>query len=259
MSNLELRKKAWARAIEDHHVLVDRVRNDKTKSTPKSSKSRTLQMCQGSYVLRCDEAAKAFPSSKLCTLDVMGGESSGLVAGYLDLGYFERTMLLSTSEDTLEDFLVNNEDTDEASGGNEDSGSDHCYLSLGVEEAGSDSGHGQSSAQSKKRSASALGASKTQPRGGRVKRIKHGSPGRVSIRLRGREVCDGRIVYEPSKGYLEFTDGTFTEFSGVLGLHEIGSKVKIQGFKVSASAKKEYMPWSTFSEKQFDMQCVATW
>ncbi|ETS79927.1 hypothetical protein PFICI_07456 [Pestalotiopsis fici W106-1] len=82
---------------------------------------------------------------------------------------------------------------------------------------------------------------------------------RVFIRLRGRETGEGEIQPDPVSGHLDFSDENFTRFVGMIDLPLLCGSVKLEGFKVSATARHRYEPWSTFSEAAYEDARVARW
>lgn len=355
--------RSWSAAMRDHERLVQQVQREGPRVHRNSIEPITLQKCRGSYVIRCDQVSKEWPSMALFTLDVGRGVAPTISAGNLDLGYFEGTVLIALSEDTLEDYIKdqsesesdteeNDDESDRSSdryssddsrsdsdggsrtysnsdrdrdsdresrtysdgdlhresdsdgrrssdshrGGDSDSQNDNYrdrrrhsdsdnesnshseqYSECDIEDYDSDSDrdkdsddHSDDHDEEETQSYRGLGSKRKQfPTKAEPPHIKRqcdrpiktarAPARRVFIRLRGRETGEGEIQPDPVSGYLDFSNEDFTKFVGMIDLPYLSGSVKLEGFKVSTTAKRQYESWSSFSEAAYERARVARW
>ncbi|KAF2709403.1 hypothetical protein K504DRAFT_467366 [Pleomassaria siparia CBS 279.74] len=246
--NEETETDLWKQAMEEHRALVRAPR-------PTAPKGRyrygILEKCRGSYIVRCRKITEEWPVSSVFTMDITGLNPC-LDQAAVDFGVIEGTMLLAQSKDVLSRHagVVNNdsETEDENQDGDEDESGD--------EDEDEDEGYGPSKSEKRK-------APATEPRGGRGRSKKQpklsvGTESRLYFGLKGRETGDGQIFFKAEKGHLDF-DHRFTSFTGIASLPIIRGAFKIEGFKIDDTAKMRAEPWSNFSEKAWESECVSRW
>lgn len=227
----------WSTAMEDHERLVQQVQNEGPHVNPKSIEPPGLQKSRGSYVIRCKEVAGEWPSPSLFTLDVDRGVGPFIAAGHLDLGYFQGTMLIALNETTIETYILEDESQE----------------SDAEEEVELHANEGLGSRRKKAQS------TQNKTPYGRPPKKNRPPAHRLFIRLRGRETGEGEIQSNPRSGYLEFSDEQFTKFAGEIDLPYLSGSAKLEGFKISTSAKRRYDSWDSYSEAAHEKARVTRW
>ncbi|KAF3016405.1 hypothetical protein E8E14_001747 [Neopestalotiopsis sp. 37M] len=248
--------RSWSAAMRDHDRLVQQVQRDGPRVHRNSIEPITLQKCRGSYVIRCHQVSKEWPSMALFTLDVSRGVAPTISAGNLDLGYFEGTMLIALSEDTLEDYMKDQSESESDTEENDDE-SDRSSDSDDHDEEEPQSYRGLGS--KRKQFPTKAESSNIKRQCDRPIKTARTSVRRVFVRLRGRETGEGEIQPDPVSGYLDFSNEDFTKFVGMIDLPYLSGSVKLEGFKVSTTAKRQYESWSSFSEAEYERARVARW
>lgn len=226
----------WAEVEEEHREFVKTAKKGAKKVNAKSPTPAVLQKIVGSYVVRCEDIEEQWPSEHELTLDIAFGPKDNVLEGAVSFNVIEGTMLLALSDDILDELDVDTLDSDDSDDSDEDDEDEEPALS-------------------KKRAAP---APKHKP--GRPKKAKTNAQTRhIPLRIRGRETGEGEMFYDSERGHLEFTDNTYTRFTGVVGLPHVGPKVEFEGLKVDSEPQQQADAWEEFSERQYEYERVARW
>ena len=239
----------WAEVEEEHAALVKRA---KTKSgapkvNAKSSTPAVLQKIIGSYVVRCSEIEEQWPSDHDLTLDIGCGPTPDVVQAAVEFNVIEGTMILGLTDSALDE-------VDRDASGSEDSEEDDSEEDDSEEDDSEEDDQDEEPPTSRKR---APPAPKKKP--GRPKKPKASPTRRILLRIRGRETGEGETFYNSERGYLEFTDDTFTRFAGVVSLPCVGSNTVFEGFKVDLKPQQAAEPFEDFSEEQYEDEGRSRW
>ncbi|KAK1752203.1 hypothetical protein QBC47DRAFT_390000 [Echria macrotheca] len=240
----------WQDAMKDHQALVKATKKDGgPKTVLLSPEPANLQKSKGSYVIQCDQVRDEWDSRHLFTLDISRAGAPRIpkiLAGALQLSWFEGTMLVSLEENRgfLDDFVSQADDEDKYDDDDDDDDDEDDDEDDDKEE--------EEVGSSKKRKAPT-----TKPRGRPKKQKLSGQ--RFAIAMRGRDTGTGEIQTGPYLGYLEFTDKFFTHFKGKVDLPAVSGDVEFEGFKVSAVANQRAEPWENFSPAAYEYANKARW
>jgi hypothetical protein len=247
---VEREKQLWQEAMKNHEKLVKETRKAKKGRKGASEKNGDqrgeLSRCVGSYIIRCDAIGSRYGT--LLTINIQNsGPIEGILVTAIDWGDVEGTMLLSSSEEELDNYIGSAngrenayDDIDEDDGDGEDWGSGHSTTL---------------SKQSNKRKAPAANPKRGRP----SKKAKVGlfSPRRLHYRLKGHETGEGEMFCTPYKGYFDFDD-TYTSFKGKANSPYIRSDA-MEGLKTDNKPRRSAEPWNSFSEAAYERARVARW
>ncbi|SPN98448.1 uncharacterized protein DNG_01492 [Cephalotrichum gorgonifer] len=227
----------WEATSEKHLQLIEKVKRDGLFVDPTSKVHVDPHKFVGSYVVRCKEIEKQWPPTENLTLDVILGSRNNILEAAMNLSMLEGTMLLALSESTLDAVAPSEEYPEYSEDDDDDEAGD------GEQETGSIS--------SRKRGAPATDTTSGPP----SKKAKADVPeGRVFLRVTGRETGEGEVFSFPERGHLDFTDDTYTTFTGEVNLPHVGDKIPIEGRKVDAAPKRQPEPWITFSGGRYGLE-----
>ncbi|KAF8242581.1 hypothetical protein K440DRAFT_664660 [Wilcoxina mikolae CBS 423.85] len=109
---------------------------------------------------------------------------------------------------------------------------------------------------SRKRKLTSKGAKNSTKKGKKEKN----DPFKLYFVWRGRETGEGEIQNDnDQRGWIQFQDKKFLKFGGEVSVGFIGSRVKFQGFKVSADAGPINKLWGDYSDRAYEMERVRRW
>ncbi|MBE3049255.1 hypothetical protein IMZ48_43500 [Candidatus Bathyarchaeota archaeon] len=162
------------------------------------------------------------------TLDVTPGPTPKVLQAAVDFGMIEGTMIFALSDEAL-DVIDNTPPDDQLEG----------YSSS---EKNKEEDEDNEPNPSGKRSASP----KTKP-GDSKKQKADVPPRRVYLRIRGRETGEGQ-PFSSERGYIDFTDDTYTQFKGVVDLPYMSDRQAFEGYKVDSRPRRKTKSWGKFDE-----------
>ena len=77
------------------------------------------------------------------------------------------------------------------------------------------------------------------------KKARPNAPGLYfPLRFRGRETGEGDVLPDPRRGYIEFTDGSYASFRGVVDISHVGDGIEFTGWKVDGVPQRRAKPWN---------------
>lgn len=85
-----------------------------------------------------------------------------------------------------------------------------------------------------------------EDRPAKQRRMEEPKPGRVFLRMRGRNGPDGQNCPDIQHGYLDFADDAWDKFKGVVDIPGVGEHVEVEGFRVKQLPAVEPAPWETY-------------
>ncbi|KAK8076189.1 hypothetical protein PG994_003461 [Apiospora phragmitis] len=149
--------------------------------------------------------------------------------------YFQGVMLLSLDQQLLDTHLedISDEEDEETEEDDQDEEDDEKT---------------EEPSPSNKRKATYAAARDGRPL---KKERKECHAGLVHLRLRGRDLKDGKIIAYPGKGHLAFTDDEFTRFEGSVALPAYSTEVTFEGFKIEEQPWKPVRYWEDFSHAAY--------
>ncbi|KAL7960328.1 hypothetical protein V8C34DRAFT_276861 [Trichoderma compactum] len=246
--------------LERHQKYVDQVQSKKAgKGASKSSRAFSLNRCQGSYIVQCDEIEDGWDDLGMLTLDISIGKGNTLRAAYY-FGIMEGTMILSQSEDTLQAIVGEDGRNAESSFSDEDDEGD--------DEDDDEEDDWQDSTGGKKRKLGTISLAKASGaaavRRTNAKRRKTNPlpslSSRVYFRLRGRETGEGEVHPDPQAGHIDFMSDSCATFAGLMySFPYVGRNIEFRGHKVSDRPEVKPEEWEAFSYEVYDSARVGRW
>lgn len=221
----------WERAMQSHRQFVESIQPAKVESSaPQPAGPMPLTAARGCFVVQCKAVMEKYPDHPnlaniaLNITDSPANNGETLRAA-VDLGVFQGTAVLSFSQPVV-DWFVKYYDRS-------------ALATTGIAAAATPTG-----AKGAKRKAAE--ESDSQRPAKQRKSNEPPPPGRILVRMRGRELIEGMLCPEVQEGYLEFTDSACTKFTGVFDIPGVGEDLEIEGFRVANDAAIEAPPWTWF-------------
>jgi hypothetical protein len=212
----------WDELMEEHEGLEAQL-----EAFPTRPYSFTSAL--GSYVLRCrdPELRGKYAWPDICTLDIsLCPGSRGLIAAF-DLGNFEGTMLMATSQSGRKRIC-------------------HEQSTLNVDEKDNDA---IASDNVEKKLAEASHKQKTTKAISNTRYLREVF---VSYRCREKKPCHyARKAVFQKDGWVNFRDNRCLGFKGLLSLPMVSgnNRVVFDGYKINREAVREGQPWASYDTK----------
>ncbi|KAF4955686.1 hypothetical protein FGADI_4379 [Fusarium gaditjirri] len=236
----------WEKAMDQHRQFVSTLKTPAPSQDRKGKKVFDLELCQGSYVIKCDPVTSGWQylNSHILTMNIFAGKKSTLRATY-DFGIIEGTMHLSNEDDFLVDLTDDRDDDDSQT-------DDIAESEDESEEKEITNGRKRSLAQDLK--------NKRKSRPHKKRRLAPSLSRRVFYRLRGQETGEGQVLPDPEPGQIDFLDDNCTKFSGLAyRFPYVGSNVEFSGYKISNTPKGFEKSWDDYSEGAYDRARMGRW
>lgn len=230
----------WEKDMEMHQQYVsDLQKNSLSRcNQDKKSKDRTLfylHRCRGSYIVKCDPVRDEWPNDAEngFTLDISESMGEVLIASF-NFGVIEGTMLLSTSEASLEAY------------GRTAPEPEPEFMSES-ELSDSDDPDTKKRHELKRTLARAAVLTKYKNiRSMKRRRVAPSESRRVYFRIRGQEVGEGDI-FDTESGHIEFLSDDCAAFTGLAYWFPYFAKdVEFKGYKVSDTPRRTAERWESF-------------
>ncbi|KAH0548642.1 hypothetical protein GP486_007814 [Trichoglossum hirsutum] len=232
------REQQWQQTLQPHREYVTRHRT--------STRPLCLSDITGSYIVRCDKLAEEYTPDAEMTLDIVKPDNPlGTKAAFF-FGAAQGTMLLATSEGSLQVFRQQVEAEDRDQDSDDSSMGDH-----------DDSP--PTKGKAKETRAPPSGSIKR----GTTRTTTTTTPkaNRIHLQSAGRETGEDEIQLDPDNkhtGYLDF-DKSKLSAKGVFSFSMFGEDIPFSIFKIADEPSNEPEPWSCFSENQYDYESKARW
>lgn len=222
----------WERAMQSHRQFVESLQPtaEAESAAPPTSGPMPLTAARGCFVVQCKAVMEKYPDHpNLANIALNISDSPAnngeTLRAAVDLGVFQGTAVLSFSQPVV-DWFVKYYDKS-------------ALATAGVTAPASPSG-------TKGAKRKAVEESNSQRPTKQRKSNEPHPPGRILMRMRGRELIEGLICPDVQEGYLEFLDNSCTKFTGVIDIPSVGDDLEIEGFRVSNDAAIEPPPWTWF-------------
>lgn len=232
MAKEKLRKRVqddWERAMQSHHQFVESLQPAEPEVL-QGSGPIPLTAARGCFIVHCKPVMEKYPdhpnlANMALNISDSPANNGETLRAAVDLGVFQGTAVLSFSQPVVDWFVK-------------------YYDKSALAAAGISAPATPSGAKGGKRKA--IDDSGDQRPIKQRKSDVPTPPGRILMRMRGRELIEGMLCPEVQEGYLEFLDSTCNKFTGVFDIPGVGEDLGIEGFRVSNEAAIEAPPWNWF-------------
>ncbi|RFU77115.1 hypothetical protein TARUN_5096 [Trichoderma arundinaceum] len=238
-----LRQVKWEQQLELHQAYLSSIQpKESIGGADENPEPFSLDRCQGSYVIYCEEIMDGWTSDITghnFTMDISSGKGNAPRAA-INLGIIRGHMIFSLSKDVHRGIPGATSFVSETSLG--DGEGEEAEDADGDDEHGRDDIEQQESTTGMKRKQGEVPLA--QPldsalhRRANAKRRKTTSPSapshRVYFRLHGYETGEGEVFPYPDAGHINFLSSDCIAFEGVVyNLTGVGDNVEFRGYKVS--------------------------
>ncbi|EAW19308.1 uncharacterized protein NFIA_092690 [Aspergillus fischeri NRRL 181] len=206
----------------------------------------------GTYIVDSETIEREYPDmAGDLSLDIHRTDTPGVFKADFDFGILEGVMIICSEKFALDEYCAQ-ADRDDESDWNDS-----------MDEEGSEEETDDEDSVPTKRTVK-LGAKRNPPASKPMTRPKKYKAGqdqarKFLLKLKCREMGEGVIHFQASKGTINFKDKNFASFEGVADFPGVGQGVSFFARKISDLPCPSGNDWADYSERQYEIERVRRW